>query len=420
MLPLNGVRVIEWSTAIAGPYGGMIFADLGAEVIKVEGLDGEDDRKISNSASGIIIHGRNRAKYIAINTRTDGGKDVLHHLIRSADIFYENRLPGTAEAVGCSYEELSKINPRLIMASIKGYQKGPYGHRPGNDPQTETDSGFITTQGVKDPNRPPVRVGTPTIDETTAEWVVLGSMIALMNREKTGKGEHIVASLYEDCISIMGHYVVLDALYKRDLERAGSGTGAARFYQTWPENITGRTLSNQRIRRWVYIDAASDERWDKFCKAFGVSDENRNKYATKEAREHNPEEVEKIMADVIAKVNVSEFMKKLNDAGLSGYGAPVSTDAEVLLDPHLNATKTFASLDTEPEVTRRWYRGTAVGVMLPLRSDYYNPSLKGWGGGPIRKVGEDTVDVLRELGYTEEQIEELRKSNAIYQAEGME
>ena len=148
MLPLAGIRVVEWSTAIAGPYGGMIYADLGAEVIKIEGLNGEDNRKVANTVPVFVVHARNRAKYVALSTRTEGGKDVLHRLIRSADIFYENRLPGTAEAVGCSYEELSKINPRIIMASIKGYQKGPYGHRPGNDPQTETDSGFITTQGI--------------------------------------------------------------------------------------------------------------------------------------------------------------------------------------------------------------------------------------------------------------------------------
>jgi formyl-CoA transferase len=419
MLPLAGIRVVEWTTAIAGPYGGMLFADLGAEVIKVEGMRGATNRLVADVEPVIVAHGRNRPKYVAINLRTEGGREIIQKLARTADIFYENRLPGSAKRIHCSYEELAAINPKIIVASIKGYQKGPYGHRPGNDPQTETDSGFIQPQGVKDLTHPPVRVGTPSIDITGAQLMVVGAMIALMNREKTGRGDHITTSLYEDNVSIMSHHIILQSLYGRTMERAGSGAGAARFYQTRPETVSGRTFGSQRIRRWVYIDVSSNERWKQFCVVFNVTADDIVNFTTEETREKNVKRVEEIVGATIAKVSVDEFMKKLEESGLSGYGAPVYTDADVLVDPHLLATKSLVALPTHPEVTRRWYRRTSVGIMLPLRASYYNPNLKDWGGKPIRRVGEDTVDVLRDLGYSEEKIQELLKDKAAYQAKEM-
>jgi formyl-CoA transferase len=416
MLPLAGIRVVEWTTAIAGPYGGMLFADLGAEVIKIEGMRGATNRLVADVEPVIVAHGRNRPKYITINLRTEGGREVIQRLARTADIFYENRLPGSAKRIHCSYEELAAVNPRIIVASIKGYQEGPYGHRPGNDPQTETDSGFIQPQGVKDFAHPPVRVGTPSIDITGAQLVVVGAMIALMNREKTGRGDHITTSLYEDNVSIMSHHIIYQSLYGRTMDRAGSGAGAARFYQTRPETVLGRTLGSQRIRRWVYIDVSSDERWKRFCTTFEVTVPDSVNLTTEGSRAKNQDQVEEIMDAAIAKVSVDEFMAKLEEAGMSGYGAPVYTDADVLIDPHLLATKSLVALPTHPEVTRRWYRRTSVGIMLPFRASYYNPNLKSWGGKPIRRVGEDTVDVLRDLGYTEAKIQELLKDKAIYQA----
>jgi formyl-CoA transferase len=394
----------------------MLFADLGAEVIKVEGMRGATNRLVANIEPVIVAHGRNRPKYIAINLRTEGGREIIQKLVSTADIFYENRLPGSAKRIHCLYEELEAINPKIIMASIKGYQKGPYGHRPGNDPQTETDSGFIQPQGVKDPTHPPVRVGTPTIDITGAQLVVIGAMLALLNREKTGRGDHITTSLYEDNVSIMSHHIILQSVYGRTMERAGSGTGAARFYQTRPETVAGRTFGSQRIRRWVYIDMSADERWKKFCEVFDVPAEACIDLTTVEARDKNIQRVEEIMDAAISEVSVDEFMKKLEESGMSGYGAPVYTDADVLIDPHLLATKSLVALPTHPEVTRRWYRRTSVGIMLPLRASYYNPNLKSWGGKPIRRVGEDTVDVLRELGYSEMKIQQLLEQKAAYQA----
>jgi crotonobetainyl-CoA:carnitine CoA-transferase CaiB-like acyl-CoA transferase len=161
---------------------------------------------------------------------------------------------------------------------------------------------------------------------------------------------------------------------------------------------------------------SADERWKKFCEVFDVPAEACIDLTTVEARDKNIQRVEEIMDAAISEVSVDEFMKKLEESGMSGYGAPVYTDADVLIDPHLLATKSLVALPTHPEVTRRWYRRTSVGIMLPLRASYYNPNLKSWGGKPIRRVGEDTVDVLRELGYSEMKIQQLLEQKAAYQA----
>ncbi|MCJ7632372.1 CoA transferase, partial [Candidatus Bathyarchaeota archaeon] len=163
---------------------------------------------------------------------------------------------------------------------------------------------------------------------------------------------------------------------------------------------------------WVYVDASTDKSWQGFCDAFNIGDEGRREFATEAEREKDPDKVGKMMANVISGLRAIEVLEKLVKVGVPC--AQVNTFKDVLDDPHLLATKSLVLLPTDPEVTGRWYRRDSVAVMMPIRSSFYNPGIEGWGGKAMPKQGENTVEVLRGLGYSEEQITELRKSKIAY------
>ncbi len=389
MLPLSGTKVIAWTNVVAGPFGGMVFADLGAEVILIE-----RERGRRNSPA----EERNK-KSIVLDLRKDEGKEILRRLLESADFFFENYAPGAADRLGFSYEAVSKLNPRIIYISLKGYgDRGPYGTRGGNDPVIETETGLINVIGAKDPTRPPCRIGASTIDVTTAQFAVMTALAGMLNREKTGKGCYIKTFLYEDAVCILSEHLVLQQLYGREFGRSGSGTGASQHFKTRD--------------KWIYVDASADATWQGFCDAFDVADDVRKEFAADVAREKNPEKIGAIMADVLSGVKAREAIEKLVKTGVPC--AQVNTFKEVMEDPHLLATKSLVPLQTDPEVTGKWYRRTSVGVMLPLRASFYNPSVEGWGGKAMPRRGEHTDEVLHGLGYSEAQIADLHKNKIVY------
>ncbi len=302
MLPLSGVRIIAWTTAVAGPYGGMVFADLGGEVINI-------------SRPGVIdtsvCHNRNK-KSLAVDVRKEEGKEIMRRLIKTSDIFYENMAPGTVENLGFSYEVVSKINPKIIYISLKGYGEGPYGDRPAWDPPIECETGIADMTG--EAGRIPMRIGGPTLDETTAIFCVVSAMAALLGRKRTGKGEYIRANMFEDSVSVMQHYIVLYSLYRTLLGPRGSGSGATKAFET--------------TNGWVYIDANTDAQWKKFCEAFNIAEELRRETATEEARNKNPAKVENIVAEIVSKMSKKEAVEKLTEAGVSV--APVNLTNEVI------------------------------------------------------------------------------------------
>ncbi len=383
MLPLDGVKVVEWTTAVAGPYGGMVFADFGAEVTRI-------DRAGPKPGVQSIAHDRNK-RSIAINVRIEEGKEILWRLLRTADVFLENFAPGAADRLGFSYEAVSKVNPKIIYISLKGYGEGPYGTRPAYDPDIEAGTGIMAA--TSGPGRPPIRVPGAVIDETTGMWCVIAAMGSLMNREKTGKGEYINASMFEDAVSLQSKFIALYSLYGQLLNPLGSGSGAARYFET--------------VNWWVYVGVQTDEEWNRFCDAFGVSAEDKARFATKAARDRDSERVEKIVAGIVSKMTSKDVLKKLVDAKIPG--ALVNTMVDIVEDPHVKATSDMVSLTPSPRAVR-----TSVAYpMLPIRCGYYSPAVAGWGGKPTPWEGEHTIKILSELGYGEEAITNLRKNRVV-------
>ena len=397
MLPLSNLKVIALDQYAAGPYASMILADLGADVVKVELPEvGEPFRSFGGGyeAAYFVANNRNK-KSIAIDLKSEDGKEILLKLLKGSDIFVENFGFGVADRLGFAYQVVSELNPRLIYCSIKGYGEGPYEARPAFDPVIEAESGFMTTTG--EPGQPPVRLGGPVIDYVAGTFGVIAIMASLRNREKTGKGEKIEVNLFESAVSMLSQLLNEYAVYGYLPEKLGSGWGG---YQAF-EAKDG----------YVFVGIMSDGHWRRFCDSFNVSDDVRLEFATRLIRDEKHESLEKVVAGIVSTMSVHEVVTKLTMAKVPG--APVNTMKDVLEDPHLQFRKSIVYLTSDVEVTCTETEKSAACPMLPIRTSYYHPGItERWI--PAQKLGAHTVELLREVGYSDDEILDLRKRKVVW------
>ncbi len=194
MLPLEGVRVVEFAHMVMGPSCGLVLADLGAEVIKVEPLAGDNTRRLEAAGSGFYpVFNRNK-KSLAIDLQQPDGRDVVRKLLRTADVLTENFRPGALDKLGFSHETLSAENPRLVYCSLKGFLTGPYEHRLALDEVTQMMGGLAYMTGL--PDRP-LRAGASVIDIVGGTFAAVGILAALRERETTGRGKRVTSALFE-------------------------------------------------------------------------------------------------------------------------------------------------------------------------------------------------------------------------------
>src|SRR3989304_3814189 len=282
--PLAGYRVLELGSTVAGPFCGRLFADFGAEVIKVEGADGDPVRSMGKRyrdkslwAASIF---RNKA-LISVDLRKPQGQDLVRKIAAKCDFLIENFRPGALEAWGLGYDELARINPGLIMIRISGYgQTGPYRERPGYGVICEAVSGLRHMTG--DPDRPPGRIATSTTDYITALYAAFGAMLALEARHKTGTGQIIDAALYEGAFSFMEPHVPAFEKLGTVAMRAGS-----RLPGSAPNN-----LYPTRDNQYIHITAVSDAVFRRIADVIGapaLADDAR--FRTALARVENEDEI---------------------------------------------------------------------------------------------------------------------------------
>ncbi len=398
MLPLTGVKVIEFAAGDAGPYCGMVLADLGAEVIKVERIGGDSDRDLGPvwRAAQFVAYNRNK-KSVAVDLESERGKEAVLKLLGSSDVLLDSMGVGVLDALGLSHEAVSKLNPKLVYCSITGYGEGPYGNRPGVEPIIESESGFMQAIGETEPQQPltagypPIRLGSPIIPCGAGMYGVLAVMGALLNRRRTGRGEYIRIGLFETAVALLQQHIAGFSVSKR------FGKHSADLYKTSDGG-------------WVhgkYVDT-NDDYWRRFCEVFGISKEDLAETATEEKRKANPRKVEEIKKAGFLSVTAAESMKKILDGRL--VAGTVITIKDVIEDPHVKATKQLIPLIPDPEVTGS--EKPALCPMLPIRTNDYNlDAAAKWTAAP--RLGEHTAEVLRKLGYTDEQITNLRKSKVI-------
>jgi len=258
-LPLAGIRVLEFCHAIMGPTGGVILADLGADVIKIEPADGDSTRRLIGFGAGFFATFNRNKRSFAVDLKNDDGRQLLYRLAEKADVVMENFAPGTMERLGCGYDDLTQKNPRLIYCALKGFLSGPYEHRPALDEVVQFMAGLAYMTG---PPGQPLRAGSSVIDIMGGMFAVIGVQAALRERERTGRGQLIKSALFESTAFLMMQHMAGEVVTGRPPPPMPAREGAWAVYEPFA------TADGEQ----VFVGLTSNGQWQRFCEQFGRRD----------------------------------------------------------------------------------------------------------------------------------------------------
>ncbi|MEO1247055.1 MAG: CaiB/BaiF CoA-transferase family protein [Pseudomonadota bacterium] len=387
-LPLNGIRIIEFSHMVMGPSAGLLLADLGADVIKVEPISGDKTRRLRGSGAGYFAMYNRNKRSIRIDLKSEEGAGIARRLVADADVLIENFRPGAMDKLGFDYESLSRENPRLIYCSNRGFLKGPYEHRTALDEVAQMMGGLAYMTGP--PGRP-LRAGASVIDVTGGMFAVIGILAAIEQRHRTGQGQRVQSSLYESTVFLVGQHMA---------QFAATGAAAAPMparISAWAIYDVFETSDDER----VFVGVVSDSQWLTFCEDFGFDD----LLADETLRANNSRVAarDRIIPLVQAKfrtMSKAELMTRLEESGLPF--APIARPEDLFEDEHLNAS------------------GGLLDMQLPDGQNTKLPAmpieLSGQRFGKLRnppRSGEHTREVLTEAGFGEDEISALFERNIV-------
>jgi crotonobetainyl-CoA:carnitine CoA-transferase CaiB-like acyl-CoA transferase len=393
-LPLEGIRVVEMGQIVAGPTAGLLLGDMGADVIKVEPPDAGKESRMGNMRNGAFFYFNRNKRGIVINLASPEGRDVAMEIIKRADVLIENLAPGSMDRLGLGYAPCSAANPRLIYCSLKGYLQGPYAARPLMDEPGQMASGLAYMTG---PPGQPMRAGASVVDMGAATYSVLGVMAALMQREKTGKGQHITGGLFETALFYVGQHMATAQFTgepsqpMRAQRHSGKRKGTAIY-----------DLFTCKDDKQVFIGIVSDGQWKRICPAFGMED-----LLADSAYDHNPGRAErhdilkKRISEVCSRYTRNEIVDMLDRADVCV--APLHSPSSVLEeDPHVNSEGRTLPVQI----------GDKAGRLppMPFESDAYRFEVR---RSAPKEPGRDTVDILRELGFSDEKMQALASKGVV-------
>ena len=391
--PLDGIRVLDLARYIAGPFCSMLLGDMGADVIKVERPGGEDTRHLQPSRDGqsvyAMLYNRNK-RAITVNPRSERGRELLVELAGWADVVVENFRPGTMEKMGLGYERLREINPRLILTSISGFgQTGPLRDRALFDAIGQAMAGVMSLTG--DPDGPPTMTGTYTADHTTGLYAAFGTLLAVIDRERTGEGQHVDVALLDSMYSAIGVAASAYLNLGQVMSRTGNRDSLA---------APGNTFRTQD--GWIYIDASGDTLYRRLAEAMGqpelITD---TRFADGVTRFRNAAEIEQIVSRWTGSMTTEQVGVHLLQAGIP-YG-PVADMEEASANPQLAARDMIVTVE-HPEM------GTVRLPGLPVKLSRSPGAVR----RPPPVVGEHTEEVLTSIcGLSASDIEALRDEGAI-------
>ncbi len=250
--PLRGLRVLDFGHTIMGPCAGLIFADLGADVIKVEPVDGDSTRRLPGFAAGFFATFNRNKRSLAIDLKTPDGRQALHRIIKQADVILENFAPGTMERLECGWDTLHALNPRLVYLALKGYLKGPYEQRGALDEVVQMQTGLAYMTGP--PGRP-LRAGASIIDILGGAFGVVAVLAALRERDATGLGQRVGSSLFESAAFLMGPFMSGSAVTGQTMPPMPSRKSAWGIYDVFD------TGDGQQ----VFVGITAEGQWQRFC-----------------------------------------------------------------------------------------------------------------------------------------------------------
>ncbi len=391
-LPLDGIKVIEFTHMVMGPATGVILADLGAQVIKIEPIGGDKTRNLKGSGAGYFpMYNRNK-RSLCVNMKSDEGLKLVHKLIEDADVVIENFRPGAMDKLGLGYEALSKVNPRLVYCSLKGFLSGPYEHRTALDEVVQMMGGLAYMTGLPDK---PMRAGSSVIDITGGMFGVIGILSAIEKRHHTGKGERVSSALFETTAFMVGQHMAQEVVSGEAPPPMSVRRSAWSVYDIFESGDDER----------VFVGVVSDALWRAFCSEFELTE-----FAADRSLDANNERVvqrDRIMPVVKAMfkdMSTDEMLQRLDRAGIPF--APINRPSDLFDDEHLANSGGLVDVKLT-DGDNAGARASLPAIPLEVGGEKFGRRRD------LPKAGADTDDLLAELGIDAERLSALRAQGVI-------
>jgi crotonobetainyl-CoA:carnitine CoA-transferase CaiB-like acyl-CoA transferase len=381
-LPLAGIRVLEFCHAIMGPSAGLILADLGADVIKVEPVGGDTTRRLPGFAAGFFGTFNRNKRSLVIDLKSDEGRTLLHRLVATADVAIENYAPGTMDRLGCGYADFAKTNPGIVYCALKGFLSGPYEHRPALDEVVQFMAGLAYMTG---PPGQPLRAGTSIVDIMGGAFAVIAIQAALRERERTGRGQFIKSALFESTAFLMAQHMAGQVITGRAPPPMPAREGAWAIYEPF------ETADKEQI----FVGVTSNAQWQRFCEHFGRQDLLQNPiYKSNEDRVRERPTLLPMIAEIVAQHTRKELAELFDRIDIPF--SPVAKPGDLFDDPQLNAGRRMLDID--------FFNGVHAKLpRLPIEIGDHDVGLR----RQPPAIGEHTSEILTELGLTQSDVDAL-------------
>lgn len=391
--PLNGIKVLDLTRVLAGPYASMILGDLGAEIIKIENPSGGDDARgfgpFVNGESIYFISINRNKKSLTLNLKTDEGKEIFLQMVKDADIVLENYRPGTMEKLGLGYEELERINPKIIYAASSGFgHTGPYSEKAAYDLIVQGMGGIMSLTGS--PGGAPTRVGASIGDITAGLYTAIGILSALHNRRETGKGQKVDVAMLDCQVAILENAI---ARY------AASGTSPAATGNRHPSITPFAAL--EASNGYIVVAAGNDKLWAKLCAVLGIEDLIEDpRFRTNEDRTSNWGELENILQAIMQTRSVEDWSYLLEEEGIPS--GPINDIQGVVENPQIVSREMI--IHQEHPIA-----GTVMIPGVPIKLSKTPGSVE--TSAPL--LGEHSATILSQMGYALSDIQSLKEKGVI-------
>jgi crotonobetainyl-CoA:carnitine CoA-transferase CaiB-like acyl-CoA transferase len=386
--PLRDLFVLEFTQNVMGPSGGLVLADLGADVVKIEPTQGEATRFLGGFASGFFNYFNRNKRSLAVDLKSARGRALVHRLVAKADIVLENYAPGTMERLGCGYDALSAINPRLIYCALKGYLSGPYEKRSALDEVAQFQSGLAYMTG---PRGKPLRAGASVVDILGGTFAAVAILAALRERDQTGKGQLVKSALYESAVYFMSTHIAGGAYNRIDhvlpMPERGPAWGVYQIFKT----AEGED---------IFVAATSDALWQRFCQVFERPDLGADPRLKRNAdRVKARDWLVPAVAETLAQFTRAEIEKRCESVGIAF--APVATVEDLWRDPHLASHGMAETTLSNGVVT--WLPKLPIEMAGARPEKRLDPP----------QLGAHSRAVLSEAGLSDEEIDALVRDKVV-------